>query len=85
MVLTLGSLLDYTSPIPSAQLAFWDYHVSLTTTFHGPWLLMGDFNEITLPREVRGGVFNQSRADALLRAMDTCNLIDLPTTCCKFI
>jgi len=40
----------------------WEYLVSLKPTLTGPWLLIGDLNEIILPSESRGGKFLINRA-----------------------
>lgn len=41
---------------------------------------MGDYNEILLPYEVRGGSFNSNRARKLAAVMDSCGLMDLGST-----
>ena len=38
---------------------------------------MGDFNEVFLSSEVRGGVFNPSRAEKFLNTMGLCGFLDL--------
>lgn len=40
-------------------------------------MLIGDFNEILLPSEVRGGNFYINRAQKFGDMMDSCNLLDL--------
>nr|KYP69523.1 Putative ribonuclease H protein At1g65750 family [Cajanus cajan] len=52
----------YASPIPNERLRLWDYLRSLRHRFKQAWTLMGDFNEILLPSDQRGGVFQHSRA-----------------------
>lgn len=64
----------YASPFYSTRLELWNYLVTLKDSIVGPWFIIGDYNEITLPSEQRGGNFNQARADALLRTIDTCQL-----------
>lgn len=44
----------YASPIPFVRDLLWEYLCTLRTTIQGPWLLMGDYNEILLPSEVCG-------------------------------
>lgn len=52
----------YASPLISIRDVLWDYLCTLRTNIQGPWLLMGDYNEILLPYEVRGGAFLHGRA-----------------------
>ena len=40
-------------------------------------MTVGDFNEVILPSEVRGGVFHPNRAEKFLNTMDLCGLLDL--------
>lgn len=47
---------------------------------NSPWLLMGDYNEILLPSEVREGIFNSNRAQKLVAVMDSYGLLDLGST-----
>lgn len=42
---------------------------------------MGDFNEIPLPSEQKGGIFNSRNAKAFLNMIDACNLLDVTTMC----
>lgn len=52
----------YASHVPTVRETLWQHLVQLRSTISGPWLLMGDFNEVLLPSEVRGGNFVMSRA-----------------------
>jgi hypothetical protein len=74
----------YASPIYSQRQEQWHYLRNLQSNLNGSWFLVGDFNEIIHPSEQRGGHFNQTRADLLLRTMDACNLLDVATTGGKF-
>lgn len=69
----------YASPTYSKRLELWHHLSSLKDTITGPWMIIGDFNEIILPSEQKGGTFNQSRAEALNRTLNDCNLIDVST------
>ena len=42
-----------------------------------PWLLIGDFNDIMLPSEVRGGIFYPNHSAHFLEMIDFCGLLDL--------
>lgn len=52
-----ASSMVYASPIPSSRDQLWSYLENLHARLSIPWLLIGDFNEIILPSEVRGGIF----------------------------
>lgn len=49
----------------------------LRNQISGPWLLLGDFNEILNPNEVSGGNFSSSRAYLLANMMSACGVMDL--------
>jgi len=40
-------------------------------------MLLGDFNDILLPSEQRGGIFSQTRASKFSQVMSDCDLLDL--------
>lgn len=67
----------YASPIPSVREALWDHMENLRAMLVDPWFLIGDFNEILLPSEVRGGNFLANRAVKFSQVLSNCNLIDL--------
>lgn len=67
----------YASPIPSVRNQCWEYLCSLRQLIPGSWMLTGDFNEILLPSEVKGGDFYVNRALKFGSMIDNCNLIDL--------
>ncbi|XP_057432499.1 uncharacterized protein LOC130725245 [Lotus japonicus] len=66
----------YASPIPAQRDTLWNRLLHLRSSIILPWLLVGDFNEILLPSEVRGGDFLANRADLFASILDQCNLID---------
>jgi hypothetical protein len=55
----------------------WEYLVSLKPTLTGPWLLIGDLNEIILPSESRGGKFLINRAARFQEVIREWCLLDL--------
>lgn len=67
----------YASPVYAARLPLWQHLCDLRNNIDGAWLILGDFNEIMLPNEQRGGTFIQSRADGLLTVVDQCDLVDI--------
>jgi hypothetical protein len=54
----------------------WDHFDQLARDVVLPWLLLGDFNDILLPREQRRGVFSVSKAEVFARNIDRCGLIE---------
>ncbi|PNX79473.1 RNA-directed DNA polymerase (reverse transcriptase), partial [Trifolium pratense] len=69
----------YASPGFLNRRTLWDYLKHLRSTLIGPWLLVGDFNEILLSNEVAGGSFNHTRASLFGDMLTDCNLLDLHT------
>lgn len=55
----------YASPTPSVRDLLWDHICSLRVTVTGPWLLLGDYNKILLPSEVRGSTFSHTKAQTM--------------------
>jgi len=49
-----------------------------------PWILLGDFNDILLISEQRGGHFSQPRADKFADMIANCNLLVLDSFGSKF-
>lgn len=66
----------YASPIPTTREALWNHLGNLRNLVTDPWMLIGDFNEILHPSEVRGGSFSP-RAAMFAGMMEQCGLIDL--------
>lgn len=69
----------YASPIFTNRCRFWEYLQLLRSQVHGPWLILGDFNECLFSTEVSGGRFNPARVTLLAQMMHHCSLIDLHT------
>lgn len=67
----------YASPLFTNRCRLWEYLENLRTQVSGPWLLLGDFNEILYSYEVFGGRFNQSRASFFAQLMHQCHLLDI--------
>nr|KYP64025.1 Transposon TX1 uncharacterized [Cajanus cajan] len=42
-----------------------------------PWLVLGDFNEIMMSTECRGGRFSMARASQFMEVLNDCNLLDM--------
>ncbi|KAJ6420916.1 hypothetical protein OIU84_028322 [Salix udensis] len=76
--------LVYVSPIPSLRYQLWDRLISVRTMVNGPWMLIGDFNEVLLPSESIGGFFSHVRAGKFGEVLSACNLTDLEAKGFKF-
>jgi hypothetical protein len=74
----------YASPVCTARPALWECLEDLSKDNPLPWLAIGDFNDILLPREQRGGVFSVSKADVFASNINKCGLIDLGSFGSKF-
>ena len=74
----------YASPVPSCRDQLWSHLIHLRGRIQGPWALVGDFNEISMPSEVVGGSFNLNRATGFNSMMDDCNMMDLGAVGGKF-
>lgn len=70
----------YASPTPAIRERLWDHICSIKPLVTGPWLLKGDYNEVLLPSEVKGGPFLPARAQKLATVMENCCLLNLGST-----
>lgn len=52
----------YASPISSLWTHFWDQLITVRSLAVGPWVLIGDSNEVIIPSETLGGAFSMTRA-----------------------
>ena len=52
----------YASPVPAIRSSLWTYLVNMRRIVTQPWILIGDFNEVLLASETKGGCFVHSRA-----------------------
>src|ERR1044072_8223648 len=64
----------YASPIPVNREILWRHLVHLRSFLLAPWMLLGDFNEILYPSEVRGGEFLHNRAAQFASILESCQL-----------
>lgn len=70
----------YASPVFTNRCRLWDYLTQLRRRLSGPWLILGDFNEVLYSMEVSGSNFNPSRAGLLAQVLTSCNLLDIHFT-----
>lgn len=69
----------YASPIFSVHCNLWDHLSILRSSVQGPWIGLGDMNEILHHSEVSGGSFSLSRATLMANMKPNCDFIDLDT------
>ncbi|XP_019459941.1 PREDICTED: uncharacterized protein LOC109359701 [Lupinus angustifolius] len=67
----------YASPSLLIRELLWEHVLTLRRVVSLPWLVLGDFNEIILPPEVRGGNFILPRATKFSQVLGSCGLLDL--------
>ncbi|XP_020237468.1 uncharacterized protein LOC109816765 [Cajanus cajan] len=74
----------YASPSSPARREMWHQLNMLRETSQSAWLLIGDFNDIMVASEQRGGTFDISRADIFAQQLESCGLLDLNLMGAKF-
>ncbi|GLT65819.1 hypothetical protein SLA2020_382260 [Shorea laevis] len=68
----------YGRPQFELRMQLWDELRKVAQHFTGPWLVIGDFNDVLDQAEKFGGApVNQTRIKAYLECMNECNLMDL--------
>ncbi|XP_025625104.1 uncharacterized protein [Arachis hypogaea] len=67
----------YASPVPSIREEAWRVLTDFSRNYSGPLLAIGDFNEILLSSEVKGGNFVSRRAKRFRALLYECVLVDL--------
>nr|KYP40980.1 Transposon TX1 uncharacterized [Cajanus cajan] len=67
----------YASPRVELRQRVWAHLRELGGRITLPWLVLGDFNEIMLSTECRGGRFSTARASQFLEVLNDCNLLDM--------
>lgn len=74
----------YASLVPTVRAQLWNLIGSMRDNISICWLLMGDFNEVLKPSEVRGYNFCISRAMQFEDMLNKCSMVDLGATGNKF-
>ncbi|XP_072064261.1 uncharacterized protein [Arachis hypogaea] len=67
----------YASPVPSMREEAWSVFTDFSKIYSGPLLAIGNFNEILLSSEVKGGNFVSRRVERFGALLDECGLIDV--------
>lgn len=75
----------YASPHDMERAETWRNIRTLSTTINEPWLLVGDFNEISSTTEQKGGAPpDQQRCLAFSKWINDCNLVEVSTVGTKY-
>lgn len=67
----------YASPNYNLRCGLWDHLSNLKNNIHGPWMMIGDFNDVIMPSEQHGGIFSHMRVDRFGQMLSNCNMMDL--------
>ncbi|OIS97442.1 hypothetical protein A4A49_62516, partial [Nicotiana attenuata] len=68
----------YASNLLEERSILWHNLKIVTSNYKGPWLVAGDFNEVTRASEKLGGLpINYNRVSKFLDCMNLCGLVDL--------
>ncbi|KAJ1438719.1 Endonuclease/exonuclease/phosphatase superfamily [Sesbania bispinosa] len=67
----------YARPTVTLRRQLWHHLASLRKTFHYPWALIGDFNDILFSHEQHGGSFSLFSSTDFSEMLNACELMDL--------
>jgi len=70
----------YGSPQLVNREKLWSYLIFIRGDILSLWVMIGDFNEVLLPSEIKGGIFTAKQAEKFSNMIEQCNLIDLGAT-----
>jgi hypothetical protein len=75
----------YASPIEERRKALWQDLIAIAHQTSEPWMLAGDFNEISSMKEKRGGVrASERRCNNFKDRINSCKLLDMGSVGPKF-
>ncbi|XLU74936.1 hypothetical protein S245_033989 [Arachis hypogaea] len=72
------------SPNVAHRQELWHRLTGLAKNIVLPWMVVGDFNEILHHGEVKGGTFNEMRADVFIDTLYRCGLVDIGASSKEF-
>lgn len=68
----------YAGPIFASRKLLWENLIIVSQSVTGPWVVLGDFNEVLSPNDRMGYMsFNNTSANLFQHCIDECNLMDL--------
>ena len=74
----------YASTIPAVRENLWTYLEGLRSDVQNSWVLLGDYNDILMFSEVRGGAFFPSKVAKFKNVIQRCQLLDIGAINHKF-
>jgi len=84
---SMYATLAYIRPTSAMKQAFWNQARDIAATIQGPWVLMGDLNDIALDSErapPRNGTGTGMRSQQFRDNIQSCNLLDMEASGAKF-
>ncbi|XP_057760324.1 uncharacterized protein LOC130980686 [Arachis stenosperma] len=80
--ITMGNNSSYCSAVYANQhihrhKELWGDLTKIANMIHRPWIVLGDFNDVLLQSEVRGGQFRLARAEQFAETLEDCGLFDM--------
>nr|XP_025692546.1 uncharacterized protein LOC112794781 [Arachis hypogaea] len=67
----------YANPHVHRHMRLWNDLIRVSNIIQGPWIVLGDFNDILMQNEVRGGSFYNARSEKFAETLAECNLFDM--------
>ncbi|XP_057760049.1 uncharacterized protein LOC130980377 [Arachis stenosperma] len=67
----------YANPHIHRRKELWGDLTRIAKMIHGPWIVLGDFNDVLLQSEVKGGQFRLARAEQFAKILEDCRLFDM--------
>ncbi|XP_072086976.1 uncharacterized protein [Arachis hypogaea] len=82
--ITMGNTSSYCSAVYAnphihRRKELWGDLTRIANMIHGPWIVLGDFNDVLLQSEVRGGQFRLARAEQFVETLEDCGMFDMGT------
>nr|XP_029143833.1 uncharacterized protein LOC114924217 [Arachis hypogaea] len=80
--ITMGNTSSYCSAVYAnphihRRKELWGDLTRIANMIHGPWIVLGDFNDVLWQSEVRGGQFRLARAEQFAEILEDCGLFDM--------
>ncbi|XP_029144591.1 uncharacterized protein [Arachis hypogaea] len=80
--ITIGNTFSYCSAVYAnphihQHKELWGDLTRIANMIHGPWIVLGSFNDVLLQSEVRGGQFSLARAEQFAEILEDCRLFDM--------
>lgn len=67
----------YTSPCEDLKNIFWNNMIRIAREVRGPWLVIGDLNDILNANKKKGAPINMGRCEKFSDRLNQCGLIDI--------